>query len=194
MNRPSRPSIIIGLWILTVPANAETDSRANTARAAIHPVSSMTVMEQWLARVPRTKAFPPDFETTLRAYRHDFVIEMSTSPGCIPCAHLWLGLGHLGMRYGWSVRTIDGQEAMIRSGRMGLPWVGHPVAWVTSVKDRNRIVPIAIGTDHEVNLARNLYLAAKMQSGVRVAVGVRALSKFTGIVGLPQPTTPRIRR
>jgi hypothetical protein len=44
------------------------------------------------------------------------------------------------------------------------------------------MVPVAIGTDHSVNLARNTYLAAKMLTGVRVAVGVRAMSKFTGIV------------
>jgi hypothetical protein len=51
--------------------------------------------------------------------------------------------------------------------------------------DEARIVPVAIGTDHAPNLARNLYLAAKMLSGVRPEVGVRAMSKFTGIVGLP---------
>jgi hypothetical protein len=71
---------------------------------------------------------------------------------------------------------------MLRSGRLGLPWVGNPVAWVRPIADPNRMVPVAIGTDHSVNLARNTYLAAKMLTGVRVAVGVRAMSKFTGIV------------
>src|SRR3546814_8262592 len=72
---------------------------------------------------------------------------------------------------------------MLRSGRLGLPWIGHPVAWVRPMNDTNRIIPIAVGTDHAPNLARNLYLAAKMLTGVRPAVGVRALSKFTGLVG-----------
>ena len=82
---------------------------------------------------------------------------------------------------------------MIRSGRLGLPWVGHPVAWVRPLADPNRIIPVAIGTDHSANINRNLYLAAKMQTGVRVAVGVRAMSKFTGIVGAaaPSPSTHR---
>jgi len=60
--------------------------------------------------------------------------------------------------------------------------VGHPVAWVRPRTDANRTVPVAIGTDHAPNLARNLYLAAKMLGGVRVAVGVRGMSKFTGII------------
>lgn len=83
---------------------------------------------------------------------------------------------------------------MLRSGRLGLPWVGHPVAWVRPISDPNRIIPIAIGTDHVPNLARNIYLAAKMLTGVRAAVGVRALSKFTGIVGTaPRPATKPAR-
>jgi len=77
---------------------------------------------------------------------------------------------------------------MIRSGRLGLPWAGHPVAWVRPVTDPSRAIPIAVGTDHTPNLARNLYLAAKMLTGVRPAVGVRAMAKFTGIVGAaPRP-------
>jgi len=76
---------------------------------------------------------------------------------------------------------------MLRSGRLGLPWVGHPVAWVRPVSDTNRIIPIAIGTDHAPNLARNLYLAGKMLTGVKPAVGVRGMAKFTGIMGTPTP-------
>ncbi|HKY82572.1 MAG TPA: hypothetical protein VJM09_13990, partial [Sphingobium sp.] len=59
----------------------------------------------------------------------------------------------------------------------------HPVAWIRPVADADRIIPIAIGTDHGVNLARNAYLAAKMLTGVRPAVGLRAMARFTGIVG-----------
>src|SRR3546814_19059028 len=65
-----------------------------------------------------------------------------------------------------------------------LPWVGHPVAWVRATNDPNRVIPIAIGTDHSVHLARNIYLAVKMMTGVRPDVGVRAMAKFTGIVGI----------
>jgi len=74
---------------------------------------------------------------------------------------------------------------LLRSARLGLPWIGHPVAWVRPLTDPNRMIPIAIGTDHDVNVARNGYLAAKMLAGVRVAVGLRAMSKYTGIVGVP---------
>lgn len=58
------------------------------------------------------------------------------------------------------------------------------------ISDPNRTVPIAIGTDLEPNLTRNIYLAAKMMTGVRPAVAVRAMSKFTGIVGV----SPRAAR
>jgi hypothetical protein len=150
-------------------------------------------MRSWLDRVPRTSVYPPDFEATLRGQGAAYVVEMSTAPGCLPCGDLWTKLGVMKARYGWSIRTITTQEAMIRSGRLGLPWVGHPVAWVRPLADPNRIIPVAIGTDHAVNIARNLYLAAKMQTGVRAGVGVRAMSKFTGIVGVPafSPSTHR---
>ncbi|NOW48393.1 hypothetical protein FHW96_004581 [Novosphingobium sp. SG751A] len=157
-------------------------SRDVALRAAIHPVSTLPEARAWLARVPVTRDFPPDFEAVLRGQASLYVIEMSTAPACIACADLWGKLLTLRARYGWQVRTIGAQEAMLRSGRLGLPWVGNPVAWVRPIADPNRIVPVAIGTDHGVNLARNTYLAAKMLTGVRVAVGVRAMAKFTGIV------------
>lgn len=51
------------------------------------------------------------------------------------------------------------------------------------------MIPIAIGTDQPANIARNAYLATKMLTGVRAAVAVRAMSKFTGIVGTEQPSS-----
>ncbi|CDO35943.1 hypothetical protein [Novosphingobium sp. KN65.2] len=158
---------------------AREDARA----AAIHPVSNIAQMQAWLSRVPVTREFPPDFAGSLRAYASAFVIEMSTAPGCVPCADLWTRLGMLRQHYGWQMRTLSREDALLRSGRLGLPWVGHPVAWVRPIDDPSRMVPIAIGTDHAPNLARNAWLAARMLTGVRPEVGVRALSKFTGIVG-----------
>ena len=172
-------------------AGAQTVARDQAMRATIHPVADSKAMQAWLSRVPVTRDFPDDFSATLRGQGAAFVIEMTTSPGCVPCGDLWAKLNGLGQRYRWQVRTIGTQEAMLRSGRLGLPWVGNPVAWVRPHGDPARIVPIAIGTDHAPNLARNLYLAAKMLTGVRPAVGVRAMSKFTGIVGVPQPSRPR---
>ena len=172
-------------------AQAQSVTRDQAMRAAIHPVADNKAMQAWLSRVPVTKDFPDDFTATLRGQGPAFVIEMTTSPGCVPCGDLWAKLSSLGQRYRWQVRTIGTQEAMLRSGRLGLPWVGNPVAWVRPLADPGRIVPIAIGTDHAPNLARNLYLAAKMLTGVRPAVGVRAMSKFTGIVGMPPPSRPR---
>ncbi|KHK88946.1 hypothetical protein [Novosphingobium malaysiense] len=162
---------------------ARPATREDARAAAIHPVSSTAQMRAWLARVPVTRDFPPDFAVSLRAFAPAFVIEMSTAPGCVPCADLWTRLGMLRQHYGWQVRTISREDALLRSGRLGLPWVGHPVAWVRPLDAPNRTVPIAIGTDHAPNLARNAWLAARMLTGVRAEVGVRALSKFTGIVG-----------
>lgn len=177
--------------IIGAPAHAQTASREVAAQAAIHPVATAAEMNGWLGRVPVTRAFPPDLAETLQGQRGAFVIEMSTAPDCLPCADLWTKLVSLRPRYGWDVRAIGEQEAMLRSGRLGLPWVGHPVAWVRPVTDQNRIIPIGIGTDHAPNLVRNLYLAAKMLTGVRPAVGVRALSKFTGIVNAAPSNRPR---
>jgi len=183
---------IPGLVIVTgSAATAQTITREQALRAAIHPVAEARTMQAWLSRVPVTRAYPDDFAATLQGQGPAFVIEMTTSPGCIPCGDLWTKLVTLGKRYGWKVQVLGTQDAMIRSGRLGLPWVGNPVAWVRPVNDPGRTVPVAIGTDHAPNLARNLYLAAKMLTGVRPAVGVRAMSKFTGIVGLPTSYTGR---
>ena len=146
-------------------------------------------MRAWLARVPLTGQFPPDFADTLRGQAPAFAIEMSTTPRCIPCGDLWAKLVALGRHYGFRVAAIAEQEAMLRSGRLGLPWVGHPVTWVRPVADSGRTVPVAIGTDHGPNIARNVYLAVKMLTGVRPDVGLRAMSKYTGIVGAAAPAT-----
>jgi hypothetical protein len=174
-----------------IAARAQQISRDDAARAAVHPVASAADLSAWLSRVPRTRAFPPDFAQTLRGQSSLYVIEMTTAPDCLPCADLWTKLGSLRARYGWQARTISGQEALLRSGRLGLPWIGHPVAWVRPLTDPNRMIPIAVGTDHDVNVARNAYLAAKMLTGVRVAVGLRAMSKYTGIVGVSAPWRTR---
>ncbi|OAN58947.1 hypothetical protein [Sphingobium sp. TCM1] len=187
------------LGLLPLSAHAQEQRRAPdrvaAARAAIHPVSSDREMQGWLARVPRTVDYPPDFEAALKGQGSAFVIEMSTAPGCLPCGDLWTKLLALKTRYGLAVRPIGREEAMLRSGRLGLPWIGHPVAWLRPVSDEVRILPIAIGTDHSANLARNIYLGLKMQTGVRAAVGVRAMAKFTGIVGAPalSPITRRAK-
>ncbi|MDF0487735.1 hypothetical protein PX554_06305 [Sphingomonas sp. H39-1-10] len=169
-------------------------TRADAARAAIHPVASPADVRAWLARVPATRDFPPDFDETLRGQASLFSLEMSTGPGCAPCADLWNKLLAFRARYGWQVRTISANDAMLRSGRLGLPWVGNPVVWARPNADPNRMVPVAIGTDHTVNIARNAYLAAKMLTGVRVAVAVRGMSKFTGIVSFASSDASNRRR
>ncbi|MDF0491146.1 hypothetical protein PX554_23770 [Sphingomonas sp. H39-1-10] len=169
---------------------AQTVTREQAARAAIHPVASVAEMRSLLARVPATRDFPTDFDETLRGQAPLFALEMSTAPGCAPCADLWGKLLSFRARYGWQVRTISTNEAMLRSGRLGLPWVGNPVVWARPNADPNRMVPVAIGTDHTANVARNAYLAAKMLTGVRVAVAVRGMSKFTGLVGAGAPARP----
>jgi hypothetical protein len=122
------------------------------------------------------------------------VVEMSTAQDCVPCADLWAQLAALRRSHGWHIVTIDAQDAMLRSGRLGLPWVGHPVAWVRPLADTGRMIPIAIGTDHAPNIARNAYLATKMLTGVHIAVAVRAMSRFTGIIGMVRRTSQAGRR
>jgi hypothetical protein len=53
----------------------------------------------------------------LRSQASLYVIEMSTAPGCLPCGDLWAKLQAFRAHYGWQVRTIGAQEAMLRSGR-----------------------------------------------------------------------------
>ena len=188
------PILLAAMLMANGSAHAQAPTHEQAMRAAIHPVATDAKMRQWLARVPVTRDWPPDFAETMKGQAPAFIVEMSTAPGCIPCADLWARLGTLGQRYGWKVRTIGSQEAMLRSGRLGLPWVGHPVAWVRPVSDSNRVIPVAIGTDHAPNLARNLYLAAKMLTGVKPAVGVRGMAKFTRIVAAPtRPSSNRAR-
>lgn len=170
-------------------AAAQPTDRDLARRAAIHPVSTDADMRVWLARVPLTRDFPADFEIMLRGQASLYSIEMSTASACLPCGDLWSKIQAFRVHYGWQIRTIGAQEAMLRSGRLGLPWVGNPVAWVRPLADANRMVPIAIGTDHGANIARNAWLAARMLTGTRAAVGVRAMSKFTGIVGVRAPTS-----
>jgi hypothetical protein len=194
MTRAAALAALAMIGVLAMPAHAQAPTREQAMRAAIHPVANEAEMREWLARVPVTRDWPPDFVETMKGQGPAFIVEMSTAPGCVPCADLWTRFSALGGRYGWKVRTISAQDALLRSGRLGLPWVGHPVAWVRPIADSSRIVPVAIGTDHAPNLARNLYLAAKMLTGVKPAVGVRGMSKFTGIVGAPmRPSKSRAR-
>ncbi|MDE8654471.1 hypothetical protein [Novosphingobium album (ex Liu et al. 2023)] len=175
--------IVIAMAVVPLAASARPATREDAARAAIHPVATSEDMRTWLARVPMTREFPPDFAETLTSAAPYSVIEMTTAPGCVPCADLWTKLAVFRARYHWQIRTISGEEALLRSGRLGLPWVGHPVAWVRPASDQGRTIPIAVGTDHFVNIARNTYLGAKMLGGVRPEVGLRAMAKYTGIVG-----------
>ena len=185
-------SAVVGVTARAMAQSASAEQDA-ARRAAIHPVADTASLQAWLARVPLTRQFPPDFADTLRGQAPAFVIEMSTSPGCVPCGDMWAKLSAFGRQYGWRVAAIGSQEAMVRSGRLGLPWVGHPVVWVRPIADANRIVPVAIGADYGPNLARNIYLAVKMLTGVRPDVGLRAMSKYTGIVGVGAPRNPANR-
>lgn len=112
-----------------------------------------------------------------------FTLEMTTAPQCLPCDDLWSRLLRFARLYGWQVRVIPQGEAMMRSGRLGLSWIGHPVLWIRPRSDENHTVPVAIGTDHDANLQRNIYLGVTMLGGVRPTVCLRTMSKFTGIVG-----------
>lgn len=175
-------SVPLALSTASTSAPAAENDQTMAERAAIHPVTTPRELGAWLARVPHTREFPADLDPTLRAEGGTFVVEMSSAPGCLPCGDLWARLLRFSRAYGWQVRTISSSEALLRSGRLGLPWVGHPVLWVRAANDPVRLVPAAIGTDHDENLRRNIYLATKMLTGVRPEIGLRAMSKYTGIV------------
>lgn len=164
-------------------------NRDQAQQAAIHPVSNARDLNAWLSRVPQTRNFPPDLDETLRSEGKMFIVEMSSAPGCVPCGDLWTRLLRFARTYGWQVRAISSSEALLRSGRLGLPWVGHPVLWVRPAPDKDRLVPAAIGTDHDANLRRNIYLSIKLLTGVRPEIGLRAMSKYTGIVA-PSVSAP----
>ncbi|MFC3443904.1 hypothetical protein ACFOKF_22395 [Sphingobium rhizovicinum] len=186
-------SLPLALLTVSTPAHGTGNDKAKAERAAIHPVTTPRELSAWLARVPRTREFPTDLDPTLRAEGGTFVVEMSSAPGCLPCGDLWARLLRFGRSYGWQVRTISSSDALLRSGLLGLPWVGHPVLWVRPTNDPARLVPAAIGTDHDENLRRNIYLATKMLTGVRPDIGLRAMSKYTGIVApsAAASTTPK---
>lgn len=187
--RHYRLTFKFSLLLLVTFLSAEIPTQASAAipaeqakQAAIHPVATSRELTAWLARVPLTREFPSDLNETLRSENRMFVIEMSSAPGCVPCGDLWAKLLRFSRAYGWQVRTISSGEALLRSGRLGLPWVGHPVLWVRPAADKDRLVPAAIGTDHDANLRRNIYLSTKLLTGVRPEIGLRAMSKYTGIV------------
>lgn len=185
MIRPAWIGIVItgcSSFGFIAPLAAQPTSRNSAAAAAIHPVENAAAMQAWLARVPRTRDFPADLPETLRSSDRAVVLEMTTTPGCLPCADLWSQLNALHRQYALRIAVLPADEGLVRSGRLGLPWIGHPVAWVRDAANPQRVIPIAIGTDYAPNLARNAYLAIKMLSGARPAVAVRAMSKFTGIV------------
>lgn len=181
--RTLRAYAAASLVAIGLPALAQVPDRASAARAAIHPIADPAMLDTWLRRVPTTRDFPPDFADTLKGQAPAFLIETSTAPGCTPCADLWAKLGQFRARFGWRIAVLDHDAAMLRSGRLGLPWVGDPVVWVRPIDDQNRTIPVAVGTDRLPNLERNIYLATKMLTGVRPDVGVRAMAKFTGLVG-----------
>jgi hypothetical protein len=187
--RHYRLTFKLSLVMLMTSLSAEIPTQASAAipaerakQAAIHPVATSRELTAWLARVPLTREFPSDLDETLRSENRMFVIEMSSAAGCVPCGDLWAKLLRFSRGYGWQVRTISSSEALLRSGRLGLPWVGHPVLWVRPAADKDRLVPAAIGTDHDANLRRNIYLSTKLLTGVRPEIGLRAMSKYTGIV------------
>lgn len=117
--RPSAIMIACAMALMPAYVCAQGFTREQAVRAAIHPVADPRAMRAELARVPLTRQFPPDLALTLRGQSSLYVIEMTTAPGWLPCFDLWLRLSQVGRRYGWQVRTISGQEAMLHSGRLG---------------------------------------------------------------------------
>ena len=91
------PGLAVAMLLSIAPAAAWGQvARNERARSnAIHPVTSHSEMQVWLARVPETRHFPPDFSDVLRGQAPAFVIEMTTTQACIPCADLWARLKDL---------------------------------------------------------------------------------------------------
>ena len=108
-------AILPMLVLAPIHVSGAAPDRTLAARAAIHPVATQAEMQGWLKRVPQTRDYPPDFDATLKGQGTAFVIEMSTTPGCVPCGDLWSRLLALKSRYGLIVRTIGEPEAMLRS-------------------------------------------------------------------------------
>jgi hypothetical protein len=132
-----------------------------------------------LALVPVTRDFPP---TSDRAAQPGIALCDRDEHGArLHALRRSLGKAHI-TRALW----LAGADHRRTGGHapFGTPGsrVGNPVAWVRPVADPNRMVPIAIGTDHGVNIAQRLSCRPDADRCPR-AVGVRAMSKFTGIVG-----------
>jgi len=152
------------LSALPLPAHAQVErrlpDRARAARAAIHPVSSASEMQSWLARVPRTVDYPPDFEAALKGQGSAFVIEMSTAPGCVPCGDLWEKLLRLKVRYGLMVRPLGRDEAAALLAELlkGVGEVAAPEAWTLERMVVEGLLPLTrqIGGG---SLPRNAYFA-----------------------------------
>jgi hypothetical protein len=60
------PLLAIVALSISSQASAQAQGPSTARQAAIHPVSTVAEMEQWLARVPATRQFPPDFTATLQ--------------------------------------------------------------------------------------------------------------------------------
>src|SRR3546814_3152057 len=61
----ARCASALSMSILVIsPGMAQTVSREDAARAAIHPVGTTAAMNHWLSRVPVTRAFPRSEEHT----------------------------------------------------------------------------------------------------------------------------------
>lgn len=173
-------SVVMSLFGPSAPAHCTTAAEARAA--AIHPITTAQELSWWLSRVPATKDYPPSFAEEMRAFAKLNRIEMSSRPGCLACDAMWARLVLVQQRYGIKVSVISENDAKLRAGRLGMPWVGSPIVWLRPVSDDLRSIPIAVGVDHAVNVSRNAYLASKMLTGVKPAVAVRGMSKFTGIV------------
>lgn len=118
----ARRYLVAGTFMILLPglhAEAEAPPRM-LARAAIHPTLDAAGMQRWLARVPETRAFPPDFEETLKGKGSLYIIEMATVLSCIPCADLWKQLAILRAIWLAAAHAL-GRRRVAGSVRLGLP-------------------------------------------------------------------------